>query len=1070
MDFDNDLATVKTIEMDDRKGEDCCLEMFTRWLHGRAKVKPTWGSLVGMLVDIEQVTLADTIKEALQKLTEEMDYSDSLPMSQNPVKSFASILKQSYVQNLTPVVSEVWHASTMHWVEPMLIETREGSANTKTILPGEKIHYAKILEGAEPDWHVMVSGNPGMGKTVLCFKVCEFWATTELDKFELVFFISLQNSEELSAKTIKELVLHNCPSEIRKDIEDFLQKNGGKGSLFIVDGWDRLNKRSIEKDLTELLYKKLYPLASVIVTCRTSVSSELLKIPTIGRSFTLTGFSNEDIKSYASSPSLADALEKNKLVEEICTNPFNCAIICQLWDPLNEMPCKSLTDLYMQLVLRTIYHEVKRSFPQYEKKFSGIESTESIPEEMQPLWKSLCMLAFISIRDNKNSFKEDELELEKFPEKAPLVCFGLGLLHSKVTFKGIGSPVTFEFVYFMYQQFLAAHHLQTLSHGTQKEVDKMCKLFKATCFQYAWRFYFGLSRKKEINEDILYYCFTPSEYYKNNYKLHLCHCAYEARSKRVDVLAVLNIGRKFGPFNGQLTLLDCTAIAHVLSKTLAYEFPNHSEVELSIKLNYNHIGEEGLINVLKNVEGALKNKLSILCLCDNGVTKKVIDCLYSAYTELQSLKRLELATNPLGNPGIVRLSELLQDLERLTVLNVRNTEFTEEAAPQLISVLSNLKNLKELNLSMNRLGSSAVKDLSKALQSLGNLEELRVKAVFGRDSSEEVDTALGSLLEAASLHCKALHKLDLSDNYLGEGSIRSLAMCLVALTDLDTLWLDQVHLSDESLSSLRNHLSTLRKGQSAATANPKKSVTLYLLNCSITATGLSHIADAVASGLLPVAGLNMSKNPFGPEGAHHICKILETGDCKTAELRCASCKLGTIPALRIFRSLTRNTSLAQLFLNDNGIGDDGASKEEISSALPEPEAVNHTLKTLGLSHNNLTGSNSDISIFLAVLKMFNSIESLSTNDCKLTTGDIINLQKEIAKSASSEFVKKWELKKWNLKKNGLDSRGVNVLKDIVNKAPSLSEVFLDGNIGCHSRAHDGLQKLLEKRKVRNILS
>ena len=1066
MDFDSDQATIKTIEMGNRKREDCCLEMFTRWLHGRAKVKPTWGSLVGMLVDIELVTLADTIKEALQKLTEEMDYSDSFPMSQNPVKSFASILKQTYIQNPTPVVNEVWHASTMHWVEPMLIETREGSASAKTILPGEKIHYTKILEGAEPDWHVMVSGNPGMGKTVLCFKVCELWATTELDKFELVFFISLQNSEEISAKTIKELVLQNCPSEIRKDIEDFLQKNGGKGSLFVVDGWDRLNKNKLKKELTELLYRKLYPLASVIVTCRTSVSSELLKFSTISRSFTLTGFSNEDIESYASSPSLADALEKNKLVEEICTNPFNCAIICQLLDPLNEMPCESLTDLYMQLVLRTIYHEVKRSFPQYEKKFSGIQSTESIPEEMQPLWKSLCMLAFISIRDNKNSFKEDELKLEKLPEKVPLVCFGLGLLHSRVAFKGIGYPVTFGFVHFMYQQFLAAHHLQTLSHGTRKEVDKMCELFKATRFQYAWRFYFGLSRKKEINEYVLYHCFTPSEYYKNNYKLHLCHCAYEARSKIVDELAVLNIGRKFGPFNGQLTLHDCTAIGHVLSKTLAYEFQNRSEVELNIKLNYNHIGEVGLINIFQILEGASNNKLSILCLCDNGVTENVIDCLYSAYSELQSLKRLELATNPLGNPAIVKLSELLQDLENLRVLNVRNTAFTEEAAPQLISVLPNLKNLKELNLSMNRLGSLAVKKLSVALQSLGNLEELRVKAVFGEDSSEEVDTALGSLLEAASLHCKSLHKLDLSDNYLGECSIRSLAMCLIALTDLDTLWLDQVHLSDESLSSLRNHLSTFREGQSAATVNPRKSVTLYLLNCGITATGLSHIADAVASGLLPIAELNMSKNPLGPEGAHHICKILETEDCQIAELRCLCCKLGTIPALRIFHSLSRNTSLAHLFLNDNGIGADGISKEEISSALPEPEAVNHTLKTLGVSHNNLNGSNSEI--FLAILKMFDSIKSLSTDDCRLTSRDIINLQKEIAKPAFSEFVKKWELKKWNLKKNSLDSRGVNVLEEIVKIVPSLSEVFLDGNIGCHSIAHDGLQKLLEKRKVRNM--
>lgn len=109
----------------------------------------------------------------------------------------------------------------------------------------------------------------------------------------------------------------------------------------VVDGWDELSETDCHDQsfLYKILFGKLYPFISVLLTSRPSASASLHKLSTIDRFVTVCGFNNQNIKEHiqlefadhkAKSESLLDQLETNPLIESVCSIPLNCAIICHL--------------------------------------------------------------------------------------------------------------------------------------------------------------------------------------------------------------------------------------------------------------------------------------------------------------------------------------------------------------------------------------------------------------------------------------------------------------------------------------------------------------------------------------------------------------------------------------------------------------------------------------------------------------------------------------------------------------------------------------------------------------------
>jgi len=145
------------------------------------------------------------------------------------------------------------------------------------------------------------------------------------------------------------------------------------------------------------------------------------------------------------------------------------------------------------------------------------------------------------------------------------------------------------------QEYLAARYISNLDELNQVAVSRE-KYSTLPSFQRVWQFYFGVSDQDKPQGVITKH--LKSNDNKHNYKLHLCHCAYEANSEVVAKIVAANLKGKFGPYEGNLSAYDCVAIAQTIS---------HTTVPLKIMLKYSHCGDRGMEEII----GSLVQKLNV---------------------------------------------------------------------------------------------------------------------------------------------------------------------------------------------------------------------------------------------------------------------------------------------------------------------------------------------------------------------------------------------------------------------------------------------------------------------------
>ena len=65
LDFDENGSKLATINADHTTSEACCRAMFRHWLSGNGVTPCSWGTLVDLLDDLDEVVLAQEIQSAL---------------------------------------------------------------------------------------------------------------------------------------------------------------------------------------------------------------------------------------------------------------------------------------------------------------------------------------------------------------------------------------------------------------------------------------------------------------------------------------------------------------------------------------------------------------------------------------------------------------------------------------------------------------------------------------------------------------------------------------------------------------------------------------------------------------------------------------------------------------------------------------------------------------------------------------------------------------------------------------------------------------------------------------------
>ena len=600
----------------------------------------------------------------------------------------------------------------------------------------------KVVEGKKPVKKVIVEGNAGIGKTTLCTMLAEGWAEGNiLTQFEYVLLLPLRDQLVSSASSLPDLLALHHPDEIIcESVARQLKRTRGKGVLIIADGWDELSEanRSKPSPLYNLLFGRLLPSASVLLTSRPSASAPLHDLPLVDRLVEVVGFNKENIEEYIESEfeqfpekasSLIEQLENNPVIQSVCSVPLNCAIVCNLWHTLDQELPRTLTELYTQIVLNIILRNIKKKFPNSP---IGLNIFDEIPNDLQNTFWLICEFAYECLLLDQLVFSEAELS-SRLPEVGDkLQCFGL--LQSARSLLPVGHGLSFHFAHLTIQEFLAALHLATLPN------EEKLKVVEAHAdsgrFDMVWRFMFGLASKhngsrsdKVISfEDGLMDLFLVAEYRS---VLALCHVAFEALDPRFSTKVCKMYGQSLLN-NDFSTLFDCVACFYVL---------RHAEKcdDLVIRI--------------------------VDCAIDDKLLKELTDILSKADGKLQ-VRDLFLHHTKLSDKGVAdlfkRASAAFIGLGFL-FLNMNN--FTDIMSSFM---QTSCTSLTQLDLSHNPLGVSGIQSLETAVQygALINLKDLSLSNTL-TDDTDVNGALLTTLLQSIASHCAKLVDLYLSKNNLG---------------------------------------------------------------------------------------------------------------------------------------------------------------------------------------------------------------------------------------------------------------------------------------------------------------
>ena len=160
--------------------------------------------------------------------------------------------------------------------------------------------------------------------------------------------------------------------------------------------------------------------------------------------------------------------------------------------------------------------------------------------------------------------------------------------------------------------------------------------------------------------------------------------------------------------------------------------------------DFHSTGTITICNALKKIR-----TLSILSLCNNGISDDAADELSAVITQNVLLEDLLLSNNQLHSTGIKIITESLSKLIKLRKLDLFNNNIGKEGASSLAIVINNSPTLQDLFLSSNNLETSGALEICNALS---HINSLHVLTLSNNNISDEVTSQLIEVLNNNHLY------------------------------------------------------------------------------------------------------------------------------------------------------------------------------------------------------------------------------------------------------------------------------------------------------------------------------
>ena len=367
-----------------------------------------------------------------------------------------------------------------------------------------EVNYEELFKEYGEGVMMLIEGRPGSGKTTLVHKIARDWATGDkvLRGARMVFLVSLRllNFSKRD-KTLSDILeLFYSDEMLRKSVDSSLQRCKGKGTCFILDGFDEYESEHGKNSIIcQLIFKKCLPLSMVIVASRPVATHDVrglvsIRIEVIGftkqqiyeyvRSYPFKGTEKGTSESDSMASELIAYLNLHVNILHMCYLPVHAAIICFLFCQLrNDIPCTE-TRIYEQFTIATLLRHERR-----DNEYVQLKSLKDLCRNDSEQFYKLCELAFHAIINSQQVICQSDSKVLQSDGTGAHPAI-LGLLTVERTFRRYGVEDLYSFLHLTFQEYLVALYLVKLEHNKQKEIlKKYCIQFR---LRNMWKFYSGL--------------------------------------------------------------------------------------------------------------------------------------------------------------------------------------------------------------------------------------------------------------------------------------------------------------------------------------------------------------------------------------------------------------------------------------------------------------------------------------------------------------------------------------------------------------------------------------------------
>ena len=374
---------------------------------------------------------------------------------------------------------------------------RESKNITELFSPGQK--YNLNQEDNRVSQIILIEGAPGIGKTILSKEIAFQWANKMilLDKY-LLFLVFLRDPFLQNVRSLKDFVSYAiCTSQQNKNIElitEYLENTSGKDITIVFDGYDEMSKELRNNSfIADVINRRILRLCGLVITSRPTASTELHGI--CDCRVEILGFTKEDRKQYIHQSlkndnkirQLETYLEMNHFIDSLCYIPLNMTILICLFKEFSDnsgsiLP-KNQTDMNDQFICITISRFLRKKKVQLD-----VKCLEDLPAPYKQQFKTLSRIAFHLLGNEKVEFNDhDVIQYSEWSD--------LGLLNVVKYSNYIkdAPSVSYNFLHFSLQEFLAAYHVASLSFFNQVGVLK--STFWNSIYLNSWVMYAGLTKR-----------------------------------------------------------------------------------------------------------------------------------------------------------------------------------------------------------------------------------------------------------------------------------------------------------------------------------------------------------------------------------------------------------------------------------------------------------------------------------------------------------------------------------------------------------------------------------------------